>query len=394
MNIDFRKSSRFGSHILYGSTLINIWKLAVDNNFKIISHFLPKFLLVIPFAILNIPFIYLEKILYNRKIRQTEIKSPIFILGYPRSGTTFLMYLMSKDPRFAFCKFYECMGPHVMFTFGGVLRFIASKVLPKTRPMDNLELGADVPKEEEFALGNMGIESMANAIYFPTNFSNYFDRFVLFKGDPSDRQNFSNNIIWLFKKLTLKNNHKQLLLKSPFNTGRVKLLLELFPDAKFIHIHRHPYSVYCSNEKLYESVMPQVAFQEIGNTEMENHIFYTYKETMKQYFEDRKLLTKENLYEMRYADFVKHPLELLKDIYAQLNISDFDKVKSLYADELKNYKNYQTNIHKDDELKKAKVYDEWKFVYETLGYARSNQQPEASDWSKRNTDLTDLTDGH
>lgn len=373
MNIDFRKSSRSGSHILSGSTLGNIWKLAKDNNFKMSSRFLPKFLLTIPFALLNLPFIYLEKLLYNRKIRKTEIKSPVFILGYPRSGTTFLMYLMSKDPRFAYCKFYECMGPHVMFTFGNVLRYIASKVLPKTRPMDNLELGADVPKEEEFALGDMGIESMANAIYFPQQFSNYFDRFVLFKGDPSERKNFSNNLMWLFKKLTLKNNNKHLLLKSPFNTGRIKLLLELFPDAKFIHIHRHPYSVFSSNEKLYESVIPQVAFQEIGNAEMENHIFYTYKETMKQYFEDRKLLSKENLFEMRYDDFVARPQEVLKELYAQLNIGDFNKVESLFAEELKNYKNYQTNLHKVDELKKAKVFEEWGFAYEKLGYTLSDK---------------------
>jgi hypothetical protein len=66
MQIDFRKSTRFGSHILSGSMLGNIWKLAADNNFKISSRFLPKFLLTIPFAILNIPFIYLEKLLYNR----------------------------------------------------------------------------------------------------------------------------------------------------------------------------------------------------------------------------------------------------------------------------------------------------------------------------------------
>jgi len=39
---------------------------------------------------------------------------------------------------------------------------------------------------------------------------------------------------------------RRLLLKSPCHTGRVKLLLELFPDAKFVYIHRDPYEVFLS----------------------------------------------------------------------------------------------------------------------------------------------------
>jgi hypothetical protein len=33
---------------------------------------------------------------------------------------------------------------------------------------------------------------------------------------------------------------KPLLIKSPVHTGRVKLLLQMFPRARFLYIHRHP----------------------------------------------------------------------------------------------------------------------------------------------------------
>ncbi len=369
MNINFKKSTSWSSHILSGSSLFNIWNLLTDNKFKVGARFWPKIFISAMISFLNTPFILAETIFYNRRIKNTPVKSPVFILGYPRSGTTFLMYLMSKDPRFAFCKMYECMGPNVMFTFAGVLRYIAGKVLPAKRPMDNLELGADVPKEEEFALGNMGVESMANALYFPNNFSIYFDRFVLFKGNTEEKNRFSQNLIRLYKKLTLKNSGKQLLLKSPFNTARIRLLLELFPDAKFIHIHRHPYSVFSSNEKLYESVLPQVSFQEISEVDMENHLFYTYSETMKRYFEDKALLNKDNLYEMSYANFIASPLEILEEVYQQLQLTDFEKVKPFFQNELKNYHNYQTNLHKEDPEKEKKVLQHWMFAYEKLGYS-------------------------
>lgn len=39
---------------------------------------------------------------------------------------------------------------------------------------------------------------------------------------------------------------KRLVLKSPVHTARVKLLLELFPDAQFVYIHRDPYDVFRS----------------------------------------------------------------------------------------------------------------------------------------------------
>jgi hypothetical protein len=36
---------------------------------------------------------------------------------------------------------------------------------------------------------------------------------------------------------------KKLVLKSPVHTGRVEILRKIFPKAKFIYIHRHPYEV-------------------------------------------------------------------------------------------------------------------------------------------------------
>jgi len=370
MNIDFKKSPLFTSHIISGSSVGNLWNLLRDNNFKIELRFLPKLLLALPIIFLNIPFVLLEKLLYSGKIKKTEVRQPVFILGYPRSGTTYMMYLMSKDPQFAFCRMYQCMGPHVIFTFGKVLRFIAAQVLPKKRPMDNMELGADVPKAEEFALGNMGVESMSNAEFFPKRFSEHFDRFVLFNGPAAERLRFGKNLQLLFKKLTLKNNGKRLLLKSPFNTGRVKMLLDLYPDAKFIHIHRHPFSVFSSNEKLYESVIPQVAFQTVCNEEMEQHVFYTYKATMQAFFQDKKLLNSSQLYEVGYDEFVANPVAQLKNIYSQLGLGQFDKAAPYIETEVRSYANYQVNKHTEDEAKKAKVFEQLQFVYDELGYTK------------------------
>lgn len=374
MNIDFKNAPLFASHFLSGSSLRNLWNLLRDNGFRVERQFLPKLLHSGFLVVLSLPFVWLEKLLYHRRIQKTEFKPPVIILGYPRSGTTYLIYLLSKDPNLAFCKTYESLGPHVIFTFGRVLRFIAKRTIPKRRPMDNMALGAELPKEEEFALGNMGIESMANACYFPQKFSEYFDRFVLFKGHEKERHNWTRNYTWLVKKLTLKNKGKRLILKSPFNTGRARLLAEVFPNAKFIHIHRHPYAVYSSNERLYEGILPKLAFHKVDNEDMERHVLYTYKASMEQYLKDKAHLPSHNLFELAYEDFFDNQIEILRQIYTQLDLGDFDAVLPIFEQEMRQYDDYKTNKYGLTPEKEQEVFEHWQFAFHALGYEKDHHK--------------------
>jgi len=370
MKINFQKSPLFSNHILSGSTLRNILRLLRDNNWNIKSKYIPKLLIAIFTLLFHQPFYLIEKLFFTRKIAKTKIKPPVFILGYTRSGTTYLHYLLAKDRQFGFCKFYECMSPHAMFTFGKIMRKIAQKVLPQKRPMDNLALGADLPKEEEFAMANLGIESMVSALFFPQQFSAYFNRFVLFQGDKREEANWKKNFLWLLKKLTLKNEGKPLLLKSPFHTGRLKVIKELFPDAKFIFLHRHPLKMYASNERLYEAVLPELAFQEVRNETMENHIFYTYKALMENYFEERKSLPENQLVEISYEAFFANQEEALRKIYQQLELGDFKKVWPIFEKEITEYKNYKTNEYRLSNALEKRVEKDWAFAFEAFNYLK------------------------
>ncbi len=371
MNIRFNSGKIPINHILSGSTPWNLVKILADNNFKVSRRFLPRLLNCFAISILSYPNVLLERLLFNKKIRQTIIEKPLFILGYPRSGTTNLVYLLSRDKRFAFSKTYECIAPHVIFTFGKVMRSIARKTLPKTRPMDNMPLGATLPKEEEFAVANMTVASMVNALYFPEKFSKYINRFVLFGENEKDKHRWKRNHHYFLQKISLKNNYKPLLLKSPFNTGRVKEILEAYPDAKFIHIYRHPFDVYSSNIKLYEGVLPQTAFQTVENQEMESHILYSYEATYQKYFREKALIPANNLVEIAYEQFVGNEFDTLRHIYHQLQLGDFKDVADEYQNFLSRQKNYKTNPYSLTPDVEEKVFDHWKFAFEKFGYSRT-----------------------
>ena len=51
--------------------------------------------------------------------------------------------------------------------------------------MDNLKMGAELPKEEEFALAAYGPESIVSGYYFPAYFLKNLEENVIFKNNPS-----------------------------------------------------------------------------------------------------------------------------------------------------------------------------------------------------------------
>ncbi len=62
-----------------------------------------------------------------------------------------------------------------------------------------------------------------------------------------EKVTFKNCLINFIKKLTYKYDH-QLVFKTLLHTARIKLILEIFPNAKFINIVRNPYDVFQSTQ--------------------------------------------------------------------------------------------------------------------------------------------------
>src|SRR6185369_995061 len=77
---------------------------------------------------------------------------------------------------------------------------------------------------------------------------------------------------WFLTRVTLR-SHKQIILKSPPHTARIKVLLELFPNARFVHIVRDPYALYGSTIKLWKTLYKFQALQEPRHEGLEEYVF-------------------------------------------------------------------------------------------------------------------------
>lgn len=358
----------FTSHSAFGASISAWLRILWQNKFRIHLFMIPKMLFITGAIILSIPFQVWERIKYRRKLKAVQIKNPVFIIGHPRSGTTFLHYLMSKDPAFGYCTTLQAMIPHLFLTCSDFFSRLLSKALPEKRPMDNMKMGAHLPKEEEFALAGYGPESIVTGYYFPKNFKWNFDRNVLFTGNPSGRKRWKKNFAHFLAKLALVNPGKMLLLKSPANTARVDEILSLYPDAKFIHIYRNPYDVFQSHLHLFQKLLPMLAFHEVNDEQLEEIVFETYIRIYKKYFQSKPEIPEGNFVEVRYEDFVSDPVKELENIYNKINLKGFKIAKPFFEEETGASSDYSKNKFTLSKELAGKIERRLEFAFEAFGY--------------------------
>jgi hypothetical protein len=357
---------------LAGDNFTNLLRLLVQNKFKISPCYFPRVIYSIFLSSLMSPFRLSERIKFDKSIENVKINDPpIFLLGHWRSGTTYLHNLFSMDNRFGFFSTFYAYLPGAFLGYEKLLKPIVVSSIPDKRPMDDVKMDADFPQEDEYALGAFTPFSYYHGWSFPKNMD-FYNRFVCFNKVPKEYiEEWKKVYLYLIKKVILNENDKRIVIKNPSNTGRIKLLLEMFPDAKFVHIHRNPYHVFLSMMRFMRIVIPLYCVQNPPKIDIiENSMMNLYEEIYKNYFKDRDLIPKGNFVEVKYEDFVINPLSELKKIYKSVNIDGFDKYERTFNAYILSQSEVKLNSYHLDEELKDKIYRRWGFVFKEYGYDR------------------------
>ena len=136
----------------------------------------------------------------------------------------------------------------------------------------------------------------------------------------------------MVKKAMINTGGNIPLLKNPCNTGRIKVLLDMYPDAKFIFILRNPIIVFLSSKKFFTELLPTLWFHKASEEELEQMIFRIYDLMIHDYLETKSLIPAENLIEIKFEEYEKEPVSFLKDLYDQFRIPDFEKQSTFFAE--------------------------------------------------------------
>lgn len=214
--------------------------------------------------------------------------TPFFILGCVRSGTTLLRDILREHPRLESPEethFFRWADPYGSPRYNK--NYIGTKLFESHRELDQISLA-------EFN----GVLALARN-----------------KKEISD----------YYARLYLKNNHKyksRWFDKTPQNIYGVSLLNYMYPNAKFIHIYRHPYNVVSS---LKEGKV-------MAKHDVKGGINY-WLESMIMFNEFKKMPGLEGrIFELKYEDMVANPkqdiIELLQFLNEDPELFDFSKVKT------------------------------------------------------------------
>lgn len=355
-------------HPLFGTSISNWIHLLIDHG-GIDRGFLLRALFITFFSMFTIPARLLFKLVYGSRIGKIQITNPpVFIIGHWRSGTTFLHELISQDPQLSHVSLWHTLLPHCFLALERFKSFMA-RFLPTTRLMDAMKVDIDGPYEEEAGLAVLGRWSFFHCFIFPRDAERQFIQSVLFKGLNAEEVTiWKKNYLWFLKAVTFANKGLRLVLKNPANTARINTLLELFPEARFIHIYRNPYKVYASTKRMRTRVLGQFALQKTTAEEVEQHVIDDYVRLMKSYFEQKEHIPEGQLVEIRYEDLVANPLGQVRQVYTKLGLPGFEAAKPAIQQHIDRQAGYVTNVYTIDKATIHHIEKHWGFTIKRWGY--------------------------
>jgi hypothetical protein len=264
-----------------------------------------------------------------------RVRTPVFVVGHARSGTTLVHRLMSEDEsRFSSFVLYELYFPSLL----------QKKVIRKVAELDRRHLGGTLERrvrawEEKRYRGTRHIHEMGlgvpeedDILFYYSCASGYWITKMPYMGDldfyyVDDRPQHQRRRLMRFyrdcvrRQLYLNGGDKIHLSKNPIFAGRVEALLEAFPDARIVVPMRNPYETIPSLLKLMRVGWRRLDWDEDRVERclriLADQSFHTYQhplEVLARHPETRHAI-------VDYRDVVSEPAASIERVYEQLDFA-------------------------------------------------------------------------
>ncbi len=334
------------------------------------ARFLPRVLVLFAVSLVALPFNALELLVYGRRVaRQKLSSSPLVILGHDRSGTTHLLNLLSLDPQFAYTRPSQMVLPGCCILFDRAIDALLASI-DYRRPFDNMEVGPGSPQDDEVPMVKLTPHCEYHKYSFPRN-HRFWLRTYVFEFSPRSPSHgaWKRTYLGTLRKAAFLMGRERSLLKSPATMANLEALLELFPDAKLIHIQRDPHKVIPSQIHLHRTMARKYGLEAVTDEELTDFAIEQYRGYMQGFLRDKGRIPAGNLIEIRYEEFVADRMRWLRAIYDQLALGDFTAMEARFADHIRTSERYEGHRFPDDPRLRARIDAELGFAFEALGYA-------------------------
>ena len=240
--------------------------------------------------------------------------------------------------------------------------------------MDNVAAGWHEPQEDEFALCAMGLPSPYLRMAFPNESGEYLNYLDMQELEPNEIAAWKNGLAEFLRRLT-HHTGKRVVLKSPTHTGRIALLAEMFPQAKFIHIVRNPYDVVPSTLRLWKSLDEVQGLQAPRHQRLQDYVHRAYRRMYDGFEQFRPQLSDDQIIDIHYESLVEEPSCVIEKVYTALGLGDFEPVRGKLEAMLTAKKGYKKNSHTLDGRLITDIQQHWRPYFDRYGY--DTQPPNA-----------------
>ncbi len=368
-----RRKFSFLITVLAGASVHHIIKQLASHSLDL--KYAARVVLTVIVGIILEPFRWWETLRWAKKIRSTRItEPPVFIIGFWRSGTTLLHSLLCQVPGVTYITTYQTVFPNLILSHSWWFKPIIGLFWPTHRPFDDMKLGLDLPQEEEIAMANLLDVSFYNFLYFPKDFEKFYEKELFMRNlSPEKIEAWKSEYQKMIKKAMINLSGNRFISKSPSNMARIRLILEMFPDAKFIFIYRDPYKSVESFYRFFHEVLVAVQVQDSGNILSRSRLTGLYSDMIRQYQVEKHYIKPENLIEIKFEEFSKKPLEGLKDIFTQFRLQNYQEAEPYFKSYLEEVSEFrQTSYEISDETIKG-INENAGDIVDDFGYSRRKE---------------------
>lgn len=303
--------------------------------------FLLIFLALFPIMELINAFCFFMDDLLFPGYQKKPVEHPVFIIGNPRSGTTFLHRLLSLDEgQFFFFKTWEILSPAMVQkkfwamigridtvlgnVFSNVVVYVETILFKDFNKLHKVSLF--LPEEDDKL--TFHIFGCIDLIWFfpfdDMDQFNHFDEAIHYQ-----RQNIIMNYYkkCIQKQAFFKNGHRCLLSKGPALSCKIENIYRHFPGCRIIYLVRNPMEVIPSMCSMSKALWKFTQYDH-ANNEFAEKIF----KTLSHYYNYplSRLSSKDpkTYYIVRYDDLIENPMKTVQDIYRHFDLhltSNFEK---------------------------------------------------------------------
>jgi len=276
----------------------------------------------------------------REQLAKANFRDAVIVLGYWRSGTTLLHELLCVDTRYTYPTTHACMNPHhFLFSEAPAL---AQKSASTLRPMDEMEVRASSPQEDEFALLSLGARSPYEALLIPAILSDALK--LTDPGDlsPADEQHWREVFLRFLAGVSVRGAGRPMILKSPTHGARLDTLRELLPEARYILIVRDPMTSFESVVRMWRKMFELYTLGRIApDDNIREAVLADRPRFEAKLAAGTRDLPPNRFVTITYRSLVANPVAVIKRLYQQLEMGEFETVREAIATETLRRSSYQ-----------------------------------------------------